>query len=134
MQYAIIKDGVVSNVVLWDGKAEWSGADTITVVNISDISPFPGIGWYFNGTDFTAPPEPEKNKEELITEAKYQKQAYIDRANDYINNRQWPGKVALGRLKGDELAQYNLWLDYLDALEAVDTSSAPDIDWPDAPA
>ncbi|WP_143370528.1 tail fiber assembly protein, partial [Escherichia coli] len=25
-------------------------------------------------------------------------------------------------------AQYNLWLDYLDALELVDTSSAPDIE------
>ncbi|MQK17566.1 hypothetical protein EI013_03255 [Escherichia coli] len=30
--------------------------------------------------------------------------------------------------------QYNSWLDYLDALEAVDTSSAPDINWPTPPA
>ncbi|EDM2693909.1 tail fiber assembly protein, partial [Salmonella enterica subsp. enterica serovar Typhimurium] len=42
----------------------------------------------------------------------------------------WPGKSVLGRLKDDELTQYNLWLDYLDALEAVDVSSAPDIVWP----
>ncbi|EOZ9308370.1 tail fiber assembly protein, partial [Citrobacter freundii] len=28
---------------------------------------------------------------------------------------------------------YNLWLDYLDALEAVDISSAPDIEWPTPP-
>ncbi|EDN4425276.1 TPA: tail fiber assembly protein [Salmonella enterica] len=41
-------------------------------------------------------------------------------------------KAAIGRLKGG-LAQYNLWLDYLDALEAVNTSSAPDINWPDPP-
>lgn len=26
----------------------------------------------------------------------------------------------MGRLKGDALTQYGLWLDYLDALEAVD--------------
>ncbi len=45
-----------------------------------------------------------------------------------------PGKAAIGRLKGEELAQYNLWLDYLDALELVDTSSAPDIEWPTPPA
>ncbi|WP_250205575.1 tail fiber assembly protein, partial [Escherichia coli] len=44
------------------------------------------------------------------------------------------GKAAIGRLKGEELAQYNLWLDYLDALELVDTSSAPDIEWPTPPA
>ncbi|MGT5875404.1 tail fiber assembly protein, partial [Escherichia coli] len=48
--------------------------------------------------------------------------------------KQWPGKAAIGRLKGEELAQYNLWLDYLDALELVDTSSAPDIEWPTPPA
>ena len=34
----------------------------------------------------------------------------------------------------DELAQYNLWLDYLDALDAIDTSKAPDITWPTPPA
>lgn len=37
------------------------------------------------------------------------------------------------RFKGEELAQYNLWLDYLDALELVDTSGAPDIEWPTPP-
>ncbi|EHU01384.1 hypothetical protein CKS_4137 [Pantoea stewartii subsp. stewartii DC283] len=50
-----------------------------------------------------------------------------------MNSRQWPGKAALGRLKGDELAAYNTWLDYLDALYAVDTSKAPDITWPVKP-
>ncbi|WP_139059164.1 tail fiber assembly protein, partial [Escherichia coli] len=50
------------------------------------------------------------------------------------HSKQWPGKAAIGRLKGEELAQYNLWLDYLDALELVDTSSAPDIEWPTPPA
>ncbi len=57
----------------------------------------------------------------------------IDEANAYMNSKQWPGKAAIGRLKGDDLAQYNLWLDYLDALEAVDTSNAPDINWPERP-
>ncbi|QCT86079.1 phage tail protein [Escherichia sp. E4742] len=50
-----------------------------------------------------------------------------------MNSKQWPGKAAIGCMKGDELAQYNLWLDYLDALEAVDTSTAPEIDWPEEP-
>ncbi len=31
-----------------------------------------------------------------------------------MNSKQWPGKAAIGRLKGEELAQYNLWLDYLE--------------------
>jgi len=68
-----------------------------------------------------------------VTAANAEKKARIDAANDYMNDRQWPGKAALGRLKDEEKAQYILWLDYLDALEAVDTSSAPDINWPDSP-
>ena len=63
-----------------------------------------------------------------------EKSRLIQDANDYINSKQWPGKAAMGRLKDTEKAQYNLWLDYLDELEAVDTSTAPDIIWPEAPA
>ena len=51
-----------------------------------------------------------------------------------MNSKQWPGKAAMGRLKDSEKAQYNAWLDYLDELEAVDTSKAPEIAWPSPPA
>lgn len=60
--------------------------------------------------------------------------SFIDQANAYMNSKQWPGKAAMGRLTESEKAKYNAWLDYLDALEAVDTSSAPDINWPTPPA
>lgn len=76
---------------------------------------------------------PPPSHDELVAQAKDEKQGRIGLANDYMNSKQWPGKAAIGRLKGDELAQYNLWLDYLDALEAVDTSTAPDITWPNQP-
>lgn len=68
-----------------------------------------------------------------VAAADAEKQARISQANEYMNSKQWPGKAVIGRLKGEELAQYNLWLDYLDALEAVDTSSSPDIKWPTPP-
>ncbi|EOF7608124.1 tail fiber assembly protein [Citrobacter freundii] len=77
---------------------------------------------------------PPPTQEELITASDVEKQKSIDLANDYMNSKQWPGKAAIGRLKGDDLAKYSLWLDYLDALEAVDTTSAPDIKWPTPPA
>ncbi|HEM6672566.1 TPA: tail fiber assembly protein [Citrobacter koseri] len=76
---------------------------------------------------------PEPTTEELIAAAESKRQQLINEANTCINNKQWPGKAAIGRLKGEELSQYNLWLDYLDVLEAVDTSSAPDINWPVPP-
>ena len=77
---------------------------------------------------------PPPTREEQIASAETKKQQLINQANDYMNSRQWVGKAAIGRLKGEELAQYNLWLDYLDALELVDSSSAPDIEWPTPPA
>ncbi|ANP31304.1 MULTISPECIES: tail fiber assembly protein [Enterobacteriaceae] len=77
---------------------------------------------------------PPPTHEEQIAAAELKKQQLINQVNEYMNSKQWPGKAAIGRLKGEELAQYNLWLDYLDALEMVDTSSAPDIEWPTPPA
>lgn len=68
-----------------------------------------------------------------VEAADAEKQSKINQANTHINTRQWPGKAAMGRLKDTEKEQYNLWLDYLDELEAVDTSSSPDINWPIPP-
>ena len=76
---------------------------------------------------------PPPSKEELIAAANAEKQLRISQANDYMNSKQWPGKAAIGRLSGEELAQYTLWLDYLDALSAINTSTAPDITWPPKP-
>ncbi|EEX3304631.1 tail fiber assembly protein [Escherichia coli] len=74
---------------------------------------------------------PPPTQAEIIAETEREKQRRIAAANEFMNSKQWPGKAAIGRLKGDELEQYNLWLDYLDALEALDTSSATD--WPTPP-
>lgn len=76
---------------------------------------------------------PPPTHDELIEAAEADKLRRIDQANEYMNSKQWPGKAAIGRLKGEELEQYGLWLDYLDALDAVNTSSAPDINWPVPP-
>lgn len=75
-----------------------------------------------------------RTHDDEVADANFQKQMLISDATDFINSRQWQGKAALGRLKEDELKQYNLWLDYLDALELIDTSGAPDIEWPTSPA
>ncbi|EMF8441905.1 MULTISPECIES: tail fiber assembly protein [Enterobacter] len=76
---------------------------------------------------------PPPTHEEQLAAAEAEKQSLLSQANDYINSKQWPGKAAIGRLKGGDLTQYNQWLDYLDALEAVDTSGAPNIKWPTSP-
>ncbi|MGM8432051.1 tail fiber assembly protein [Enterobacter cloacae] len=77
---------------------------------------------------------PPLTHDEIVAQAEAERINRIGVANDFMNGKQWPGKAAIGRLKGDELTKYNLWLDYLDELEAVDTSSAPNIVWPISPA
>lgn len=51
----------------------------------------------------------------------------------HIESEMWNTKLLLGRLSEEEKASFNAYLNYIDALNAVDTSSAPDVDWPMAP-
>ncbi|EOW0883597.1 tail fiber assembly protein [Citrobacter koseri] len=77
--------------------------------------------------------QPEPTTKELIAAAESKQQQLINEANGYISSRQWPGKAAIGRLKDDELTRYNIWLDYLDALEVINTSEPQEIIWPERP-
>lgn len=77
---------------------------------------------------------PPPTHEELVAAAGTENQKRIDLANEYMNSKQWPGKAAMGRLSEEDKTQYNLWLDYLEELEVVDISFAPDITWPVQPS
>lgn len=127
--YAIIEDSIVVNVVLWDGEDDTF--DNENTVKIDGIDA--GIGWSYDGKKFTPPPQPAPTPEDLIQQAELQKQYLIDQANGYIDSKQWPSKLALGRLSDADKVLFNQWLDYLDALEAVDTSMAPEVVWPEMP-
>ncbi|ELE9752047.1 tail fiber assembly protein [Enterobacter kobei] len=127
--YALIKNGVVENVVIWDENGNIF--DDYTVVNLEGLTA--GIGWTYDGEKFSAPPEPEPTHDELVQKAEILKQALISDANNYIDSNQWPSKLALGRLSDADKQLFNEWLDYLDALESVDPSKAPEIVWPVSP-
>lgn len=55
MRYAIVSDGIVADVVEWDGATPWTPPDGTTLQQLGD-SPA-GSGWTFDGSAF-APPEP----------------------------------------------------------------------------
>lgn len=74
---------------------------------------------------------PPVTREQLIAEAEAEKQRLI--AEVHIETEMLRAKLALGRIKNDEKALLIAWLDYLDELEAVDISTAPDIIWPVKP-
>lgn len=77
---------------------------------------------------------PPLTKEELLAQAEEKKLQLLRDVNQTINDNQWPSKLALGRMKDAEKKQFGLWLDYLDLINAVDTSKPSDIEWPKAPA
>ncbi|WNJ80519.1 tail fiber assembly protein [Cedecea neteri] len=70
---------------------------------------------------------------ELMERAEVSRGFRITDINNLINSRRWQSKLTLGRLSESESAMLSACLDYLDALEAVDVSLAPDINWPDKP-
>ena len=74
---------------------------------------------------------PPVTKEQRIQQAEAQKQFLIAEVN--AETQMLQTKLALGRIKDDEKALLNAWLDYLDELEAMDISTAPDITWPVKP-
>ena len=45
----------------------------------------------------------------------------------------WQTKLQLTVITEDEKAELLIWLKYIDDVEAVDVSAAPDIDWPEPP-
>ncbi|RXF67677.1 hypothetical protein [Hansschlegelia zhihuaiae] len=57
-RYAVVIDGVVDNVVLWDGEADWSpdGGDAVRCGDEVEI------GWTYEGGAFRAPPRPDAPK------------------------------------------------------------------------
>lgn len=130
MRYAVIENAIVVNIIFWDGETEFAVSDNQQLVNISDVDA--GIGWSYSAGIFTAPPPPEKSHDELVAEAEHRKQTLIDAAMASISLIQL--KLQAGRnLTQAETARLNAVLDYIDAVEAADTSNAPDIEWPVSP-
>ena len=89
---------------------------------------------YQNGTlCWVDRPAPEMTKEQLIAIAEGKRESLIDQAMQSISVIQL--KLQAGRkLTTAETEKINSTLDYIDAVTAIDTSTAPAISWPEPPA
>lgn len=77
-------------------------------------------------------PAPVLTHEEYIERAEQQRKNLIDQAMQSISVIQL--KLQAGRkLTTAETGKLNSTLDYIDAVTAIDTSAAPDIEWPVPP-
>lgn len=52
-RYAIVQNGAVTNLALWDGVAPWSPENAVAI-NV-EAQPQVQIGWLYNGSVFSAP-------------------------------------------------------------------------------
>lgn len=66
-----------------------------------------------------------------VAMAEQQKQALLAEAQQQITR--WQIKLQLGTISDEDKASLISWMSYIDAVQAVDTSKAPDIQWPDKP-
>ncbi|UAN20176.1 tail fiber assembly protein [Enterobacter sp. JBIWA003] len=96
--------------------------------NVTTIEPltlydrWDGNGWV---TDEGA----QKNSQ--VKEAEQKKSALLNKAQSTISL--WQTELQLGIISDDDKASLIVWMKYIQALNAIDTSAAPDIEWPERP-
>lgn len=71
------------------------------------------------------------SKELLIEHAEQQKQMLITEANQ--KTQLWQTQLMLGIITDEDKASLTEWMLYVQKVQAVDTSAAPDIIWPEKP-
>ena len=66
-----------------------------------------------------------------VAMAEQQKQDLLAEAQQQITG--WQTELQLGIISDDDRASLIIWMNYIKSVQVVDTSTAPDITWPDKP-
>lgn len=75
--------------------------------------------------------QPKLTHEQLIEQAEAQKQMLITEANQ--KTQIWQTQLMLGIITAEDKTSLTEWMLYVQKVQAVDTSTAPDIIWPEKP-
>lgn len=132
----INSDNVVFNVVVFDTLDSVENFDfgslgeDIRGVPLEEGSPVT-FDWTYVDGEFYPPVQPPPTKEELMYQAEQQRQLLLKNANDVFIS--WQTKLLLNRATEDEKKSLNDWLDYFEALKALNLDDAPDVAWPEQP-
>ncbi|EFH7921060.1 hypothetical protein GJ338_03690 [Escherichia coli] len=57
--YAVVNNGIVVNIAVWDGESEWEPTDGVAVLAEDGV----GVGWSYDGEKFIKP----ASKPETVT-------------------------------------------------------------------
>lgn len=124
--YAIVQDGNIIDVVLWDGEAQWTppeGTDAVPCGNnVCQVG-----GTYIDNV-FSPPAVEPPTKEEYIQQAESMKAMLLGDIN--TKTQPWQIQLMLGIISDEDKTSLTTWMKYYQAVQAVDTSKAPNINWP----
>lgn len=96
--------------------------------NLTTIAPStPYDRW--NGSAWVTDEDAQKSGQ--VMEAQQKKAVLLAEAHSTISL--WQTELQLGIISDDDKASLITWMKYIQALNAVDTSTAPDIEWPVKP-
>ncbi|HCK1023710.1 TPA: tail fiber assembly protein [Escherichia coli] len=83
----------------------------------------------WNGSEWVTDTEAQHTAE--VAAAEQQKAALLVEAQATISL--WQTELQLGIISDEDKASLVAWISYIKAVQAVDTSAAPDINWPEKP-
>lgn len=83
----------------------------------------------WNGSEWVTDEDAQKNGQAM--EAEQKKASLLAEAQSTISL--WQTELQLGIISDDDKASLIAWMKYIQVLNAVDTSTAPDIEWPVKP-
>ena len=96
--------------------------------NMTTIEPLTSYDRW-NGSEWVTDADAQKNAQ--VVEAEQQKSVLLAEAQSTISL--WQTGLQLGIISDDDKASLIAWMKYIQALNVVDVSTAPDIEWPVKP-
>ncbi|EKS6937656.1 tail fiber assembly protein [Enterobacter roggenkampii] len=99
------------------------GDYTIGVTTFAPSTPYDR----WNGSEWVTDKDAQKNGQ--FKEAEQKKSALLSEAQSAISL--WQTELQLGIISDDDKASLITWMKYIQWLNAIDTSAAPDIEWPE---
>ncbi|HFI7039739.1 TPA: tail fiber assembly protein [Escherichia coli] len=127
----------------WEYVADHRG-ETVYSTETGDAMMVSLPGDYPDGTTTLAPSTPYDtwNGSEWVTDTEVQQAAEVEAAEQQkaallleaqATISLWQTELQLGIISDEDKASLIAWMNYIKAVQAVDTSKAPDITWPDKP-
>ena len=124
--YAVVKDGVVVNLVSWGGEGDWHPE----IGEAVQVNGMVSKGWLYDGKTFFKPAGQTGDNDD-IHQVEEARQALLSDARMKVAD--WQTDLLLGTLSDEDQTKLIEWRGYIKALEAMTMLDAEEISWPEPP-